>query len=73
MSEIPTANTIAELQALAGKPVAVSTFALLASRHRHSIYRRIERRTLPACYVGGLLCVLVQAGEGGQPVPPLPS
>ena len=71
MSDLPKANTFAEVERLHGKPVPVAVFALMANRHRHSIYRRIERGTLPACYVGGLLCVLVN-GEGGHPVPPLP-
>lgn len=72
MPDIPVANTFAALQSLHGKPVPVAVFALMADRHRHSIYRRIERGTLPACYVGGLLCVLVN-GEGGQPVTPSPA
>lgn len=71
MCDLPKCNTLGELERLRGKPVPVAVFALMANRHRHSIYRRIERGTLPACYVGGLLCVLVN-GEGGQPVPPLP-
>lgn len=69
MCDVPKANTFDELERLHGKPVPVAVFALMAGRHRQSIYRRIERGTLPACYVGGLLCVLVN-GEGGQPVSP---
>lgn len=66
MSDLPKANTFQELEILHGKPVPVAVFAMMAGRHRNSVYAKIERGTLPACYVGGLLCVLVN-GEGEQP------
>ena len=72
MCEVPKCNTVDEVERLHGKPVAVAVFAYMVKRHRNSIYRRIERGTLPACYVGGMLCVLVN-GEGGHPASPLPS
>jgi len=72
MSDLLKVNTLDDVNRLHGKPVPVAVFAMMAGRHRHSIYRRIDRGTLPACYVGGLLCVLVN-GEGGQPVPPSPA
>ena len=59
MSDLPKANTFAEINGLHGKPVPVSVFAHMAQRNRKTIYQRIQRGTLPACYVGGLLCVLV--------------
>lgn len=70
---LPSANTFGQLEGLHGKPVPVAVFALMANRNRSSIYQRIERGTLPACYVGGLLCVLVN-GDPAQPVrsPALP-
>ena len=71
MCDLPKANTFAEVERLHGKPVPVSVFALMAQRNRRTIYQRIERGTLPACYVGGLLCVLVN-GEAPQPDGPLP-
>ena len=72
MCDVPKCNTLAELERLHGKPVPVSVFAMMAHRSRNTIYQRIERGTLPACYLGGLLCVLVN-GEAIQPASPLPS
>lgn len=65
MSNLPKVNTLAEVNGLHGKPVPVSVFAFMAGRSRRAIYNRIERGTLPACYLHGLLCVLVN-GEGSQ-------
>ena len=74
LCDLPKVNTLDDLNALHGKPVPVAVFALMAHRHRNTVYARIERGTLPACFVGGLLCVLVN-GEHGQPArspsPPL--
>lgn len=59
MSHIPNVNTFKELETLPGKAIPVSIYAMLVHRHRHTIYARIERGTLPACNMGGLLCVVV--------------
>jgi hypothetical protein len=74
MSDLPKANTTDELLSLHGKPVPVAVFARMVERNRKTVYRRIERGTLPACYVGGQLCVLVN-GESPRlgPTAPLPS
>jgi hypothetical protein len=52
-------TTIPQLLALPGNPVPVSVFASMAGRNRKSVYDRIARGTLPACYLCGLLCVVV--------------
>jgi len=59
MSDLPKANTLPEIEKLHGKPVPVAAFAFMAGRNRKTIYQRIQRGTLPACYVAGQLCVLV--------------
>lgn len=65
MCDLPKANTLSQVNGLHGKPVPVSVFAFMSGRNRKTVYRRIERGTLPACYVGGILCVLVN-GDGPQ-------
>lgn len=65
MRDVPKCNTLGEVEKLHGKPVAVAVFAFMVQRNRKTIYRRIERGTLPACYVGGQLCVLVNGEEHG--------
>lgn len=73
MNDFPKVNTVEALENLQGKPVPVAAFAFMAGRHRHSIYQRIQRGTLPACYLAGQLCVLVNGDSpDGQLVPPLP-
>lgn len=59
MRHIPKVNTLKELEALPGKPLPVSVYAMMAQRSRNTIYQKIERGTLPACHLGGLLCVVV--------------
>lgn len=52
-------STLADVLALPGNPVPVSIYARMSRRNRQTVYDRVRRRTLPACYLCGLLCVVV--------------
>lgn len=72
MNDLPKINSLDELHRLEGKAVPVSTFAFFSGRNPKTVYQRITRRTLPACYLGGLLCVLVKDDAPQLDGPPTP-